>query len=91
MSEKLPGELNTVNVIVMGRGKMDKVRSFPDDENGNRLAEIAFHDEIVEWYKLQCMDCPLDEEIEAATEDGYFDYQGGSATPVLEIFLTHSS
>lgn len=91
MSDRFPGELNTVNVIVMGSGKMEKVRSFPDDENGKRFAEIAFHDEIVEWYKLQCMDCPMDEEIEAATEDGYFAYQGGSAIPFLEIFLTHSA
>lgn len=87
---KFPDELNTVNVIVMEDGNLTKVRSFPDNEDGNRSAEIVFHDEIVEWHKLQCKDAPLDEEIEAATEDGHYEY-GNLPFLAVEIFLTHSS
>ena len=89
---KLPGELETINVIVMERGYMKKVRSFPNTEDGVTQAKIAFHDEIVEWHKLQGKDAPMEEAIEAATENGYFDCQGHWCDPAaLEVFLTHSA
>lgn len=90
---KLPNELNTCNVIVMENGNLEKIRSFPQTEDGVTQAEIAFHDEIVEWHKLQGKDAPLEEEIEAATEDGHFDYNGqsGMLPNIFEVFLSHSA
>ena len=40
-------ELSTVNVIQMSSGVVDEIKSWQDDEEGNRQAEIYFHDTIL--------------------------------------------
>ena len=55
------------------------ITSFPDDEEGNRNAEIHFFDVVRQNYPDE-----LEEDIEAAIEDGVFDKDQ------YRIFLIHS-
>lgn len=77
--EAMTQKVHTVNVIEFCSGCVDSIRSFTDNETGNREAEILFYDRIKEEYPKT-----LDEEIEVCIDDGCFEYGN------YEILLLHS-
>lgn len=75
-------ELSTVNVIQTSSGVVDEIKSWQDDEEGNRQAEIYFHDAMMMNVKNI-----VEEDIEVALENGYAE----SVSGLYSIFLVHSS
>ena len=71
--------LDTVNVIEYVDCSIFNIRSFTDNEIGNREAEILFYDCIKENDKDA-----LDEAIEEGITDGYY------IDDTYEIYLAHS-
>ena len=76
--------LSTVNVIEFADEEILGLTAFPDTEEGNRNAEIRFHDIIKRNW-----DEELEEVIEAAIEDGI--YENGNKNGTFKVNLTHSS
>ena len=75
-------ELSTVNVLQMYCGAVDEIKSWQDDEEGNRQAEIYFHDTMIENIHNTS-----EEEVEVALENGHAESPSG----LYSIFLIHSS
>ena len=78
-NDKFQNVLSTVNVVEEVNDTLFGITSFPDDEEGNRNAEIHFFDLVREIYPDE-----LEEDIEAAIEDGVFDKDQ------YRVFLIHS-
>ena len=71
--------LNTVNLSEYADGKIIGIRSFSDNDEGNKEAEEIFKEIMVE------IDDVTDEEIANCIEDGYYEISD------YQLFLTHSS
>ena len=75
-------ELSTVNVVQISNGVVDEIKSWQDDEEGNRQARIYFHDTMIEnIYNT------IEEDVEVALENGYVESPSG----LYSIYLVHSS
>jgi len=65
--KKFTNKLNTVNVVELVESDIIGIASFPNDANGNRNAEIYFHDVIKDNYKDE-----LDEVVEDAIKESRY-------------------
>jgi len=74
--------MNTVNVIVVMDNAVDKVLSFPDNDQGNRDAEMAFLNECAN--RLSNWDEYTQEDLDTIIENGIENFGNGS------INITHS-
>ena len=74
--------MNTVNVIVVVNNTVDKIISFPDDEKGNKDAEMAFLNEcanrLTNWNEY------TQNDLDTIIENGIENFGNGS------INITHS-
>ena len=73
-------ELNTVNVIEMDGDTVLGLASYQDNEEGNRLAEIRFHDLAMANIKNL-----VEEDVESYIEDGM------AESGTYKLLLVHST
>jgi hypothetical protein len=73
-------ELNTVNVVEMNGDSVLSLVAFQDNEEGNRLAEIRFHDLAMENIKNL-----VEEDVESYIEDGFVE------SGTFKLLLVHST